>query len=211
MTKFFTAMIAGSFFIVNSLQAQVILPADILTRGEMVHGLGYSPKTLESLVGTSAIIVKGRFSKLIKNELFYGFGNTRESMIRIYGFTEAEADAFGMPMSDYEVIIDEILLGDMSLKGKSIIYKLSEQRLSSERFTDPSISRLFFLARNPDGSYAAMGPASVQNERNGYYSYDSLAANPNEFTGRTLQFVDDTSIEGFTKLVGDEIARMYGH
>ncbi|MDP2347258.1 MAG: hypothetical protein Q8N34_05995 [Gammaproteobacteria bacterium] len=211
MTKTLLSMMIAICVCLGSLQAQVIVRDEIIARGEIIRGYGYSPKTLESLIGTSAIIVKGRFGKFVKSELFYGFGNSREAMIRIYGYSEQEADEIGLPVSDYEILVDEVLLGDPALKGSTILYRLSEIPQDAGKFQDPNIDRLFFLVRNPDNSFTATGPANIQNDRDGSYSYDSLAAGPEQFTGRSLSFINDSSTEAFTNLVKNEISRVYSH
>ncbi len=119
--------------ICSPLVAQKIDVAELWERGEVsLHG--FHPKSLEVLVGTSKIIVKGKFLRFLESELFYGFDHTRESYGKAHGIPEEDLDKWGVPISDYEIVVEEVLLGDRYLVGRSIVFRQAESTLLVNNF-----------------------------------------------------------------------------
>lgn len=209
MKLFLSAILAVTSLIGTSSFAQTFSLADLGERGE-TSDMGYHPKSLESLVGSASIIVKGKFGRFISSELFYGFDSSRELFQEKYRLTDIETEESGLPVSSYIINVQEVFLGDESLQGQEIIYRVGESRdLYRNEFANSTDERLFFLGRNPDGSFTAVGEANVQVLRNGSYSYDSLAPSSNRFVGRTLNFVDSVREDEFEQLIRMEIQRQY--
>jgi hypothetical protein len=83
---------------------------------------GFIPTNLESMVNFSDLIVKGRFGKLLSHGPFYGYDSSRESAIEKYGITdESELKYYSMPMSEYEIIVDDVFHG--TLPDGPIVYR----------------------------------------------------------------------------------------
>jgi len=148
--------------------------ADLRERGEIEHHKGYIPKSLESLVGSSTIIVKGRFGNLLENRYFFGYvegrDDTLEEFMERHDFTATEAYNWDIPMSEYEIIIDEVLKGD--LESEIVVLRKYEAPPIDRTFTHPDVDRIFFLVKNPDNrTYAVGGEASILNLVDGEYSY----------------------------------------
>ncbi len=206
LLKYSLLVILSSLSIHSTSFAQSISNAELWERGEVsMHG--FHPTSLETLVGSSKIIVKGKFVRFLKSELFFGYDHTRESYGKAHGIDEADLDEWGIPVSDFEIAVNEVLLGDKSLASGSIIFRLAESTLVENHYINDTEERLFFLAPNPDGSYSALGPESVQILRGDRYEYDSLVPHPEEFTGRTLEFVDSTQVDNLEKEILLEIQR----
>ena len=187
--------------------SQTIGPNEIRERGEISDSFGYLPKSMESLVGTPTIIVRGRFGDYISNTLSYGYGETRESFIESRRVSEKDADRFAIPMSDYEIIVDEVLLGEVN--NDVIIYRIIENEPIDREFTDPSVERIFFLGATPDeNTYSPLGPGSVLNKdpQNGTYGFSSLTRHRNAFRGVPYVFADDMSVESFEKALKNQIS-----
>lgn len=209
MKKILIFVLAGSCLVSTATIAQTFSLSDLYDRGEYVNH-GYHPTSLESLVGSAAIIVKGRFDRFVKNGLFYGFDLTREEYQKKYNYSDELADMYGLPISDYAIKVDEVFLGDETLEGTEIIYRIGE---ALEFYRNESINydkdALFFLGSNPDGSYTPIGVANVQYAGNGIYSYGTLAPTHEPYVGRTLDFVSSVEIDSFEQLIKIEIRNQY--
>lgn len=208
MKLFLSIILTVNYFIGIPSFAQTISFGELNARGEFNHG--YHPKSLESLVGSASIIVKGRYERFVKNELFYGYDSTQEEFQKKYGLSDLETQQDGLPISSYVINVHEVFLGDESLQGKEIIYRIGEsQQISKNEFVNFENEILFFLGRNPDDTFAPLGEVSVQISRNGIYSYDSLAPYPDQFVGKTLDFVDSVAVDDLEQLIRVEISKQY--
>lgn len=73
MTRLIQLLLAVTSLASLPLQSQTITVQEMIERGEMdMHG-NYSPKSMESLVGTSTLIVKGSFGEFLGNKPFFGY------------------------------------------------------------------------------------------------------------------------------------------
>ena len=159
--------------------------------------------SVENLVHASDVIVKGRYGKLIKSELFYGYDNTRENLSKQFGITdEAELDMMGMPMSEYEVHIDEILKGGERLENVGLlrlrIYEDPQAHKNPTLQEYRSGDHLLFLAENPDRkTYALRGTMFDMKEVNGKYAFKMNQA--------TVTTLEDNDVESFTNYVKAQV------
>jgi hypothetical protein len=127
---------------------------------------------MESLVGSVSIISKGRFEDHLSHGEFYGDGETRESFKEKAQVDDRVAEKFAIPRIDYNVVIEAVLVGYAELY--KITYRIYEAAPINRLLTAPNIGRVFFLNRNPDGTYSPMGRASVLNLVVRKYSYAAL-------------------------------------
>ncbi len=198
------------------VHAQKLSVQDLNERGEMHHHDGYIPKSLESLVGSSTIIVKGGYGEVIGNRLFYGYkdgqDDTLENFADRHNMTEEEARRWAIPMTEYEIEVDSVLLGD--IEDSHIILRKYEAAPADRSRTHPDVERIFFLVINPDNeTYAVAGEASIQSNFNGYYVYDKyIEVEPGEsdlYEQEVLSFVESTEARYFEEILNEEISRQY--
>jgi hypothetical protein len=192
---------------ITTLNGQTLSASDLFMRGEYSDQVGFLPKSLESLVGSASIIVKGKFNQKLSNDKFFGYEDNRESFKQKHDLTETQVDRMAIPRSDYKIKIDEVLLGDIT--SDSITYRIFENPPTDRKYTEPDVDRLFFLYRNPDGTYTPLGPASVLNVREGKYSYDALASFRGSYENQDLMFLNDVDAESFLNEVRLEINKQY--
>lgn len=196
----------GTAFFFQLGMAQTISLGELYERGELSHH-GYNPKSLATMVGSSSLIVKGKFHKKLGTEDFYGFGRTREELERTHNLSEIQLDDIAILVTTYEIYVDEVFLGDRNVEGGTVLFRLNEPVVVDNIFiTDEE--RLFFLVSNPDGSYSALGPESVQISRNGRYVYDSLAPSNEQFEGKALEVVESAQGMVFEEAVRREIDKL---
>ena len=186
---------------------QPIKPASIMERLEIHPEKGITPRNFEDMVGTSAIIVKGRFGKLLSHQKFWGYSDTRESFQQRTNLPDKDVDQFGLPRSEYEIIIDEVLLGDID--SDQIVFRTLESDPSDRRLTGESVERLFFLNLDPDGQgYSKLGFAYILNNRNGVYSYNDFDGHIDKMVSKTLLFAPTMRVEVIDQIIRDEVRRM---
>ncbi|MCP5346146.1 MAG: hypothetical protein R3F41_00820 [Gammaproteobacteria bacterium] len=154
----------------GNLQAQTIGPAEMMARGEIGIDTPYAPRTLESLVGSSTLIVRGRYGDFLSNDPFWGLGETFESVQARTGLADADIDQLAAPVSRYEILIDEVLLGDIN--ASTVVMTIMEQAPVDRKWTDPTPERLLFLTDQGEGSYGYRGPTTVLTLVNGRYTLD---------------------------------------
>ncbi|MBL4571520.1 MAG: hypothetical protein JKY93_03035 [Gammaproteobacteria bacterium] len=204
MNKLLYFGLIATFLTSGSLSAQTISYEEMEAKGEANDIDGYIPKSMESLVGTSSVIIKGRFGNFLSNDLSFGYADTRESLKKAHALTDAELDRIGVPISRYEIIVDEVLLGRVD--ESTVVYTLLELPPTDRSFTHPAVTRLFFLVENPDGSYSPRGPASVLNQKEGSYTYDALTNYSDAFRDKRLDFLPKAKVDDFEKALAEVIA-----
>lgn len=185
--------------------AQLFVGDELVGRLIQDHHTGMRPVDLESLVGSASHIVKGRFGSLISHGPFWGYGESRESIRRRLGDREELIDRVAVPLSEYEIIVDEVLLGP--LKETTLRFHSFESDPKNSAYADQETERLFFLVLNPDGrSYSVYGPAFILHDLEGEYVYDVIEWNGNLRLGRH-DFSATLTSQAFEAQVREEIAR----
>ncbi len=205
--------------------AQPLTDTELQERGEMtLHG-GYMPKSLESLVGVAALIVKGRFGEHLNHRWYWGYSTeagrdrTPEEAAAIFDVTVDELynDRHGLPMSEYEIFVDEVLYGE--LQDSRIIFREYEAAPSDRSLTNPATERLFFLVMSPDNEtytihYSSPGRVSILSDEDGVYYYDEIEViipteeNPffvENIHKRVFDFMPTMEVEAFEELLFEEI------
>ncbi|MBL4571827.1 MAG: hypothetical protein JKY86_01970 [Gammaproteobacteria bacterium] len=108
---------------------------------------GFIPTNLDSMVKLSDLVVKGRYGKLLSHGPFYGYGSSKEAVMEQYELTdEADLKFYSLPMSEYEIVVDEVLHGTLP-KGP-VIYRIYESDPTDRRVTSPLSSGYFSLDCN---------------------------------------------------------------
>lgn len=128
------------------------------------------PASLEQLVSSGSVVVKGRFSGLLSHGPFWGYGETRESMLQRVGSRPGLVERLAVPLSQYEIVIDEVLKGEVDVSS-IVLHRI--ETVPDERMTDPSVERLFFLVMNPDE--ASYNARYILSKRDDNYVYEVLA------------------------------------
>ena len=171
---------------------------------------GFVPKSFKDMVETSSVIVKGRFGKRLSHQKFWGYGTTRGIVQNKYNLSDRDTDEFGLPLSEYEILIDEVLLGN--IEGNKIVYRTYEDDPSNELLTAESVDRLFFLTLNPDGKgYSNLGLSFILNNRNGVYSHDDFEdMHVDKHITRPLPFSPTMNVEAVDQIVREEIRKHLG-
>jgi len=187
--------------------AQTLTTEDLFERGELDDTVGYTPKSLQSLVGSATIIFKGRFAEHLKHDVFFGYGETKESFKQRLKIDDVTADRLAVPISDYKVEVEEIFLGESEVD--SVIYRIFESYPENRQYTNPDSERLFFLVRNPDGTYSPQGASSVLILRDGEYVYDSLTTHSKSFENKRLEFLSSFPATEIETQVKAEIRTQY--
>ena len=214
MNQILKILVISSFFVSLPALAQKLSVADLEERGEMQHHKGFVPTSLDSLVGSSTIIVKGKFGEVIKNNLFFGYvdgkDDTLEAFMERHKFSRDDAENWAIPMTEYEIIVDEVLLGEV--QNEKIVFRKYEGTPLDRALTHPDVERLFFLIENPDTkTYAVAGEASILSIIGGTYSYDAFVeggiGNPGEHIKQSLDFVSSMKAEEFEKSLTSEISK----
>lgn len=203
-----------SLLISSEAFAQALSSKDLMILGEIQHHKGYVPKGLVSLVASSSLIVKGRFREHLKNDLFFGYvdgqDDTLEEFMRRHKL-EDRVDAYNwaIPLSEYEISVDEVLLG--KIDSNPIVFRKYEAPPTDRALTNPNIDRIFFLVLNPDmKTYAVRGDASILSEENGEYFYSEFVIDssiPNDYVKRRLGFLPNMTADEFESVLKEEIAR----
>lgn len=199
--------------------AQTLTGHDLMARGEMGIDTGYQPKSLESMVGSSALIIKGRYEKFLGSKAFFGYSQggdeTIESIVERTGMPEDEVKQFlAFPMSEYEIIVDEVLMGEVS--SNRLVLRIGGDLPGQERLTSPDKDRLFFLVMNPDKrTYSRHGETGILTAEQGVYAYDSFVLLPGiprkpSFVAKPLEFMPSMAEEDFEAALRTEIARSKG-
>jgi len=194
-----------------ALDAQALDPAALMQRGVIGLDGGFWPDSFSTLVGSSSIIVKGRYGELLSNRMYWGYDEnsetglvSRKSFKERYGFTDEETDLWARPISDYEIIVDVVLLGD--IQSSTIIYRTLETSPNNRQFTDPNVDRLFFLRENSDGTFTALDYISILNEKDGIYSYYAF-----DFTGEVrdeiYDFAPSMRVDEIERKISEEILK----
>ncbi len=194
--------------------AQELSVSELRQRGELDTHSGYSPKTLESLVASSTLIVQGRYGDILDRRGFFGYINGRDDTLEEFmdrhDLTRNEAFRWDIPMTEYNIIVDAVLKGSVTSE-KLTLRKYEPPPLNRER-TEPDWVRLFFLVINPDNrTYALAGEASVLSlfdDKYGYFSFvGSGDGRPDAYEVRFLDFSSGLSAKEFEATLLQEISK----
>lgn len=186
--------------------AQPLKVTDLYKKAELDTHTGWIPRDVETLVNSPDIIVKGRFGRLLSHELWWGYSETRESMQKRLGDDAHLVDKLGLPSSLYEIIIDEVLFGD--IKESKVVYRLLESDPDDRRYTSESDEKMFFLTLNPDGTYGRLGLPYILTNRNGTYIYEYPSDSvPARIESGTFEFAPSMVADEFEVYIRNEIQR----
>lgn len=91
-----------------------------------------------------------------------------EAFAEKHGFSLEEASERSVPLNEYEIHVDEVLMGDLA--ERTIILRRYEGPGAARTYADPEMEWLFFLVINPDGrTYALQTQAGLYADINGHY------------------------------------------
>ncbi len=134
------------------------------------------PTTIDGYLDTSDVIVLGRIGNIVKIHTFYGYQDSAAELERLDPFTSL---ILGVPMVDYEIIVDEVISTDGFYRGyanEPLIVRVMRNHDSIEKLAleEDMGNFLLFLSRTPDdtvyGYYSIGHKVSVNDdERPGYY------------------------------------------
>lgn len=110
------------------------------------------PVTVDGYLNSSDVIVLGRIGPVVSVHTFYGYQNDAAERERIDDSTSMSS---GVPMVDYEVIVDEVISTDGYYRedaGEPLVIRVmrDHDRLDETEVIQDSGTFLFFLSRNPD-------------------------------------------------------------
>lgn len=186
--------------------AQPLKVTDLYQRAELGSHTGWIPRDVETLVNSPDIIVKGRFGRLLSHELWWGYSETRESMEERLGDDAHLVNKLGLPSSLYEIIIDDVLVGD--IEESTIVYRLLESNPDDRRYTSESDDKMFFLTLNPDGTYGRLGLPYILTNRNGTYIYEYPSESvPGRIETGFFEFSPSMIADEFEAYIRNEIQR----
>jgi hypothetical protein len=119
------------------------------------------PTTIRDYLDTSDVVVTGRIGRIIKVHSFYGY---QEGADKLAELDKASPIPLGLPMVDYEVIVDETLKSDDFYSGGAeplVLRVVRDPATSADAINDEEYEGelLLFLSRNPD------------NETYGFYTF----------------------------------------
>lgn len=208
--RLFKALIIATSILSSISQlsfAQTLATAELYGKATLDIHQGWLPHDVDTLINSSSIIVKGRFGRLLSHEAWFGYSDTRESMQKRLGDETDRVDDFGLPSSQYEIIVDEVLLGD--IEGGAVVYRLLESDPGNRRYTNESDEKLFFLTLNPDGTYGRLGVPYILTNRNGIYRYEAPSDSfTNGSDSGALEFAPSMVADEFEAYIRNEIQRI---
>lgn len=131
------------------------------------------PDNIEHLVKSADIIIVGKVGDVVNTEIFYGYGPEAEELSKQDEETSA---LLGLPIVDYEITVEEVILGTNDLeKNSTILFRMpgaSEPENRDTDFIEEGQQKLLFLTANPDGTYGIssfMHLMSIEGEAIHYY------------------------------------------
>ena len=204
-----TFLIASSLLLFMSQLsfAQPMRMPDVYQNAELDIHTGWTPYDVEALIDPPDIIVKGRFGRLLSHELWWGYSDTRESIQERLGDDAHLVDRVGLPSSLYEIIIDEVLVGD--IEGGTVVFRLLESDPGDRRYTNESDEKLFFLTLNPDGTYGSRGVAYILTNRDGVYGYEYPSDSVRNGTDTGIfEFAPSMVVDEFEAYIRSEIQKI---
>lgn len=222
MKKLLTTVLVLVYVFSSAVTAQVRTISQLEANEELDLHSGFMPNSLASLVASSTIVVKGRLGAYLGNEPFYGYNDvsrendTRESLAEKLNIDIETADRLAIPVSSYELVIDEVLFGRGAIKSDTIIFTLMEMEPQNRKASDPAVDRLFFLVADQTGeTFGAMGLTSIFSE-DGKGNYKPQPVGfipegvtiPDEVLNPTLRFEVDLNIDSFDQTVRAEIEKL---
>jgi hypothetical protein len=185
---------------------------DLLETGEIGLEGGFFPKSYNTLVQSSSIIVKGRFGDLLSNESFYRFDDsvparkvTREESKEKWSDTEDEVENWALPISSYEVLVDQVLLGNVD--SDAIILTMIESTPTNRILTHSDKDRILFLVENPDGTYVAREPTGILMYEDGFYGWEEIDFRTWQITKHVYDFADSMVASEFETKLSTEIEK----
>src|SRR5690606_25249858 len=121
----------------------------------LIHGFeeGFFARDIESLVNSSDIILFGYYGEFLENFRFYGYDRNRDEIERRLGTTEESVIlAMSIPVSDYSIVVDEVLMGEELIPDELIlrIFEPEDNREMASVIEHREGRHLFFLTINPD-------------------------------------------------------------
>lgn len=124
------------------------------------------PESLEALVSDSDLVVVATMEGIeAYNPSFYGYGTEASELA---GLDKAHQDvSFGTPVVDFRLDIVDTLKNDEQLRGQSVVVRLFMDLDSAEKSYQVGDQHVWFLGRNPDGTYGIwtpVGQATVTGE-----------------------------------------------
>lgn len=212
-SQILTVLLASSLFSL-SVESQTLTREDLRLRGEIGLHKPYTPQSMDSLVGSSTLIVKGSYGKFLGSSPFYGYSEdgediTMEEFSRRSGYPLEEAHLWAVPVSEYEVHVDEVWMGET--EERTIILRKYESPDTDRPFVDSDAEWLFFMVINPDNrTYGIKSEAASYSNINGQYyhpvyRYDTPFGRPT-LVWETPDFMP-TDAESVEELVKYEIQR----
>ena len=215
MKKFLPAILILTAALTSFANAQTLTYQDLTARGEVGIDTGYSPKSLESMVGYSALIVKGRYGEFLGSKTFFGYfqgeDESLESFAARRGMSERLAEEFSSLLSEYEIIVEEVLLGQVD--SNTLVLRAGGALPGYEKLTGSDKDRIFFLRMNPDNrTYGALGEAGILTAQEGVYGYNAFVLRPGNpripsFVVKPLEFMPSMAVEDFDAALRAEILK----
>ena len=201
LATFFTVTLSFS----GLTYSQPLSIVDLYERAELDIHKGWYPQDLDTLIRSSDIIVKGKFGRVLSHGPFWGYGETLQSTAQRLGEDPEDIGHLAMPLSEYEIIIDEVFLGDIT--GNTVTFHLLESSPGDRYFTDEADEKLFFLRLNPDEkTYGRPGIPYILTNRDGTYVYEYPSESiPGGVERDVYDFVQSTDVDDFESLLRDEI------
>ncbi|WP_459873746.1 hypothetical protein [Endothiovibrio diazotrophicus] len=112
------------------------------------------PQSISDLSASSSIIVRGHYGEILGQTIFYGYNRTKESLMRDYGLSEDEASIYGIPMTEYGIVVDKVIKGSNIVhEGDTVTYRkyeTPERPFRAQATSERNGDFVFFLAYNPD-------------------------------------------------------------
>lgn len=110
----------------------------------VIPGENGASTNLADLIRSADIVIVGRYGTYLGNALFYGYADP---------VTGAGRSRIGIPVSEYEIIMDDALKGEHLLSGQLVV-RIAEM---PDAHIQPALAQyregrhLFFFGLNPDG------------------------------------------------------------
>ncbi|MDT8399926.1 MAG: hypothetical protein RQ899_15075 [Pseudomonadales bacterium] len=113
---------------------------------------GFYAVTIDDLIESSDIIVEGSYGEILSHQTFYGYGRSKEDVKQELNISEIEMSKIGLPMIEYEVVVDTVLKGKEKLADMPILrmYEFLDEHKKATIADAREGRHLFFFALNPD-------------------------------------------------------------
>ncbi len=141
-------------------------------------------QTITDLVHMSELIIRGHYGQVVSQQFFTGYNKSKSDLANRFDISQESLDALGFPITDYEIIIDELIKGDTNI-GNSIIHRVvenPENAYKEEYIRGRTGDFLFFMVINPDNqTYSVLGNMFVMKNLDGKYTYSMNGRRQNAF------------------------------